>query len=233
MIITHFNYVNTIFLGAGQQPRVAACLKFCRRYLCPELCYRYLCPKICYRYLCSISVYLISRNGDLLHTMEGVFIRPMAFFTFMASTLIILQIWYFTVLFINRYGNSHAREYIGLFINMYLMYFMADGIRDNWGAYYFRYHGAWALILLSLAIQYVLARRHARTKMRNMAMQAGNAAAAATTQLQLEMMDTNTDPVGLQIISGLLWLALTLAAIRKLVYYFKMARHTLPASSLS
>lgn len=106
-----------------------------------------------------IFVYLISRNGDLLHTMQGDFIRPMAFFTFTASTLIILQIWYFSMLLINRYGSGYLREFIGIFINMYLMYFMADGIRDNWGGWYHRYNAAWALILINLAVQYLLCLR--------------------------------------------------------------------------
>ena len=103
-----------------------------------------------------IFVYLVSRNGDLLHTIEGGFIRPMAFFSYTASTLIILQVWYYSTVLINRYGRGKLAEFVGIFINMYLLYYMADGIRDDWGVTYTRYHLAWALILVNLAVQYLI-----------------------------------------------------------------------------
>ena len=107
-----------------------------------------------------IFVYLVSRNGSLLHTMEGGFITATAFLTYILSSLIILQIWYFSTLLINRYGNYGIKEHLCIFINMYLLYFMADGIRANWGGWYYRYNGAWALILLNLTIQYFLQLRN-------------------------------------------------------------------------
>ena len=107
-----------------------------------------------------IFVYLVSRNGELLHTIEDGFVLPSAGLTYIVSTLIILQIWYFSSLFINRYGCGRLRDYLGIFINMYLLYYMADGIRSDWGYWYYRYNLAWALILLNMAIQYFLKYRH-------------------------------------------------------------------------
>ena len=68
-----------------------------------------------------IFVYLISRNGALLQDMTEGFIRPMSAFTFLSSTLIILQIWYFSTLFINRYGTNGLSDHICIVINMYLL----------------------------------------------------------------------------------------------------------------
>ena len=110
-----------------------------------------------------IFVYLVSRNGELLHVMEDGFIRPGAFLTYLMSTLAILLIWYESTLFINRYGDGSVRVYLGLFVNMYLLYYMADGIRVNWGAYFYRYNAAWALILLNMALQYFLLLRKKET----------------------------------------------------------------------
>ncbi len=101
-----------------------------------------------------IFVYIIGRNNSLLHFLEDGFIRPEAFLTYVLTTLIVLQIWYYTTLFINRYGANGAAEYIATFINMYLLYYMADGTRLNWEAVYGRYNVAWGLILLNLAAQY-------------------------------------------------------------------------------
>lgn len=102
-----------------------------------------------------IFVYIIGRNNSLLHAIDNGFIRPEALLTYLLSTLVILQIWYFTTLYINRYGDNGFADHIGIFVNMYLLYYMADGTRVHWQEYYFRYNVAWGLILVNLALQYL------------------------------------------------------------------------------
>lgn len=63
--------------------------------------------------------------------------------------------WYFSTLFINRYGTNGVADHVFLFVNMYLLYYLADGTRLE-GGYYVRYNAAWGLILLNLAVQYFL-----------------------------------------------------------------------------
>lgn len=101
-----------------------------------------------------IFVYLVSRNGALLHTVEDGFLTWGTYMTYLASSLAILQIWYLSTLYINHYGDGSLREHLMLFFNMYLLYHMADGIRVDWGPVYFRYNGAWALILLNMAANF-------------------------------------------------------------------------------
>jgi len=108
-----------------------------------------------------IFVYLIGRNNSLLHAIQDGFIRPGAFLTYLLTTLIILHVWYFSMLFINRYGSNGPAEHVCIFINMYLLYYMGDGIRVHWEDAYFRFNGAWCLILLNLAVQYYLKYRSA------------------------------------------------------------------------
>ena len=103
-----------------------------------------------------IFVYIIGRNNHLLHVMENGFIEPGAFLTYTLMALIILQIWYYTTLFINRYGENDKRMYIAIFVNMYLLYFMARGIRSDWQGEFYTFNGAWLLILLNIALQYWL-----------------------------------------------------------------------------
>lgn len=103
-----------------------------------------------------IFVYIIGRNNTLLHKIENGFILPGAFLTYILTALIILQIWYLTVLFINKYGENSVQENIAIFINMYLLYYMADGVRLDWQAYYYRFNAAWALILVNIAVQYLI-----------------------------------------------------------------------------
>ena len=103
-----------------------------------------------------IFVYIIGRNNHLLHVMENGFIDPDSFLTYVLASLVVLQIWYYTTLFINRYGENDKRMHIAIFVNMYLLYFMARGIRVNWQEEFFSFNGAWLLILLNIALQYYL-----------------------------------------------------------------------------
>ena len=103
-----------------------------------------------------IFVYLIGRNNSLLHYLEDGFISPSLFGTYVLTTLAVLQIWYYTTLYINRYCKNDVLEYLCIFVNMYLLYYMADGTNPNWEAFYLRYNIAWGLINLNLALQYFL-----------------------------------------------------------------------------
>lgn len=103
-----------------------------------------------------IFVYIIGTNNHLLHVMKDGFISPYSFLTYVLTALIILQIWYYTTLFINRYGENDKRMYIAIFVNMYLLYFMARGIQADWQGEYYAYNGAWLLILLNIALQYFI-----------------------------------------------------------------------------
>ncbi|MBR1660189.1 MAG: low temperature requirement protein A [Oscillospiraceae bacterium] len=106
-----------------------------------------------------IFVYLIGKNNALLHHMEGGFFSAATFFTYLLASLVILQIWYFSTLLINRYGSNGVSDHIGLFVNMYLLYYLANGIRRDWDEYYIPYNAAWGLILVNLAVQYWLRQR--------------------------------------------------------------------------
>ena len=106
-----------------------------------------------------IFVYLVSRNTSLLETTEGGFITMSVLLTYLASSMAILQIWYVGTLYINHYGDGSLREHLMLFVNMYMMYFMAEGIRKDWGPVYFRYNAAWSVILLNMALQFYLTGR--------------------------------------------------------------------------
>ena len=109
-----------------------------------------------------IFVYLISRTSALLHITEGGFFTGGMYLAYSFSTLVIFQIWLNTTVLINRYGSNGVADHIGLFVNMYLLYYMADGIRMDWGDYYLRYNIAWGLILVNLMVQYLLHLRKCR-----------------------------------------------------------------------
>ncbi|MBQ3665308.1 MAG: hypothetical protein II919_04295 [Lachnospiraceae bacterium] len=78
------------------------------------------------------------------------------FLTYVICTLTIIQIWNFSAFYINRYGRNGLRDHIFIFINMYLLYFMADGIRVYWQSHFNRYNVAWLFILLNIGLQYLI-----------------------------------------------------------------------------
>lgn len=101
-------------------------------------------------------VYIIRRNISLLHHTEDGFIPTDVYLTGILTTLIVLQIWYFTTAFINRCGTNSISEYVMLFINMFLLHYMGDSTHASWQEQFTQYHVAWALILCNIAVQYAL-----------------------------------------------------------------------------
>lgn len=103
-----------------------------------------------------IFVYIIGRNNSLLHHTADGRISPAMFITYLACTLAVIQIWNFSTYYINIYGRNGLREHSFLFINMFLLYFIGEGTRENWELYHTQYHIAWALILINIALQYII-----------------------------------------------------------------------------
>ncbi|MBQ7546773.1 MAG: low temperature requirement protein A [Clostridia bacterium] len=109
-----------------------------------------------------IFVYIIGRNNLLLHHFAGGFVAWTSFAAYVTTTLAVIQIWNFTTYYINVYGRHSIRDHVFLFINMFLLYFVAEGTRADWQGYHTQYHVAWALILANIAVQYAIELRHHR-----------------------------------------------------------------------
>lgn len=107
-----------------------------------------------------IFVYLIGRNNSLLHYLEDGFVPVDAFLAYVLCTLAVIQIWNFSTFYINLYGRNGIRDHIFLFINMYLLYHLADGISTGWRSSFYQYCGAWFLILVNIGIQHLIEMRN-------------------------------------------------------------------------
>lgn len=111
-----------------------------------------------------IFVYIVGRNNSILHHVEGGFVTIEAFLLYIFCTLAVIQIWSFSTIYINIHGRNSIRDHIFLFINMYLLYHMANGIGHNWRENFYEFSIAWALILINIAIQYFLEIRNQKGK---------------------------------------------------------------------
>lgn len=89
-----------------------------------------------------IFVYIIGRNNSLLHHAENGFVTGGVFLAYVLCTLAVIQIWNFSTFYTNLYGRNGVRDHVFLFINMFLLYYMADGISTAWQASFYRSCGA-------------------------------------------------------------------------------------------
>ena len=111
-----------------------------------------------------IFVYIVGRNNSILHHVEGGFVTIETFLLYIFCTLAVIQIWSFSTIYINIHGRNSVRDHIFLFINMYLLYHMANGIGHDWREGFYEFNIAWALILINIAIQYFLEMRNQKGK---------------------------------------------------------------------
>lgn len=103
-----------------------------------------------------IFVHTIGRCGALLNLEHGI-PEPGVYLIFMVFSVAVLECWYFYTIFINRFPQYPKQRNISIFVSMYLLYYVAAGINDNWRDNYRQIHIGWALILLHLAVQYAIA----------------------------------------------------------------------------
>lgn len=103
-----------------------------------------------------IFVYLIGRNNSLLNNLENGFVPGGVFLSYILCTLAVVQIWNYSTFYINLYGRNGLRDHVFLFINMYLLYHMADGISTGWQTSFYQFCGSWFLILVNIGIQHLI-----------------------------------------------------------------------------
>ena len=105
-----------------------------------------------------IFVYCISVLTSTMHHVHGDFFDLEQWLEFTFSYLVVLQVWFFTTFLMNRYGDHSAGDNVCLFVNMFLLYFLANGISGGWENSVFTFNAAWALVLTNLIVHWVLKR---------------------------------------------------------------------------
>lgn len=109
-----------------------------------------------------VFVYIIGRNNSLLRQVEGGFVTGSTFLIYVFCTLAIIQIWNYSTYYINMHGRNGLRDHIALLLNMYLLYYIGEGIGPRWDSYQRKFHFAWALILINIGVQYAIELRNHR-----------------------------------------------------------------------
>ena len=105
-----------------------------------------------------IFVYCISVVTGILHHPEGGFFSWEIYALYAIDMMTILQIWFFTTYLQNRYGDGGALDNTCLFINMFLLFFMASCIGVEWQGTLRIWNLVWALILIDLLAHWSIKR---------------------------------------------------------------------------
>lgn len=103
-----------------------------------------------------IFVYCISVVTALCHHVDGGFLDLGTWLIYIFSLFTIVQVWFFSTLLMNRYGDRSISESVGLFVNMLLLYFLANGVRTEWHDTSLLFNLTWAGILTNLAVQWLI-----------------------------------------------------------------------------
>lgn len=105
-----------------------------------------------------IFVYCISVITSLMHNPEGGFFSVETYALYAVDMLTILQVWFFTTFLQNRYGDGGAFDNVCLFINMFLMFFMAGCVGEGWRNSMLTWNLVWAFVLIDLAVHWGIKR---------------------------------------------------------------------------
>ncbi|MBQ8974658.1 MAG: low temperature requirement protein A [Oscillospiraceae bacterium] len=109
-----------------------------------------------------IFVYIIGRNNSLLHNIENGFVSGQVFLAYVLCSLAVIQIWNYSTFYTNLHGENSVRDHRFMFLNMYLLYYIGEGVRVHWESFQLQFHMAWALILINIGVQYLLEQKHHR-----------------------------------------------------------------------
>ena len=105
-----------------------------------------------------IFVYCISLITGVMHEPAGGFFDAETYALYAVDLLTILQVWFFTTFLQNRYGDGSAFDNICLFINMFLLYFMAGCVGDGWQSNMLTWNLVWSFLIIDILVHWAIKR---------------------------------------------------------------------------
>lgn len=103
-----------------------------------------------------IFVHCIGVLTSLMGHAQGGFPDVGVWVIYLFSFLVVLQVWLFTMLLMNRYGERSLADGACMFVNMFLLYFLANSIHADWRSTRITFDVSWALILANLIVHWTL-----------------------------------------------------------------------------
>ena len=102
-----------------------------------------------------IFVYANSKITAMIHHPVAGGIPLFNYIEFVFVVIMVMQIWLYQALYINRFGKSRIIDTIGLLISMYAMTYLANNINTKWSVTFGTFNSAVVLIVVGLIWQYL------------------------------------------------------------------------------
>ena len=87
--------------------------------------------------------------------VEDVVIDWYTYYTFTFTFVLMLQIWFSSTIFMNRFGSGGPSDIVYLFTTMFLLFVMTQAISTSWD-YYVIYNVCWILIIVNTMVHWLI-----------------------------------------------------------------------------
>ena len=103
-----------------------------------------------------IFVYAISRITAMIHHPVNGNLNIVAFWEFLLVVAVVMQIWLYQTVYVNRYSKNSIFDIVCFFINMFAVVYLANNINTEWRVTFQYFNISMAIILLDLIVQYLV-----------------------------------------------------------------------------
>ena len=103
-----------------------------------------------------VFVFAISKVTTLIHHLHNGILTWNSLLDFFMSVLLLINAWMIQTVYTNRYGKNSLFNMLIMFINMGLLLFISNLIKDDWQQYF--HYVCWAIgtLTLTLFFQYLV-----------------------------------------------------------------------------
>ena len=103
-----------------------------------------------------VFVFAISKVTALIHHLHNGILTWNSLLDFFMSVLLLINAWMIQTVYTNRYGKNSLFNMLIMFINMGLLLFISNFIKDDWQQYF--HYVCWAIgtLTLTLFFQYLV-----------------------------------------------------------------------------
>ena len=103
-----------------------------------------------------VFVFAISKVTALIHHLHNGILTWNSLLDFFMSVLLLINAWMIQTVYTNRYGKNSLFNMLIMFINMGLLLFISNLIKDDWQQYF--HYVCWAIgtLTLTLFFQYLI-----------------------------------------------------------------------------
>ena len=103
-----------------------------------------------------VFVFAISKVTALIHHLHNSILTWNSLLDFFMSVLLLINAWMIQTVYTNRYGKNSLFNMVIMFINMGLLLFISNLIKDDWQQYF--HYVCWAIgtLTLTLFFQYLV-----------------------------------------------------------------------------